>query len=232
MDVPQDRQAGKVLATRNSERHSSRRLKSPPPKAAMNRAHSRRPPRPASRSLQPGPAGTASFQTRSWIGGEGPHPSTAALIAGEKRIRTAEARGFRTITPSRGLLPTRLRTLLVQPRRGTPVPHPAHAGHSRFAGASHLRRHSRTVQTGSGERPPGLPDKTNRIRRKAAGTPGQGKPDPGKNRRDSRVRQTGTGKDRPGIPAAISGHRRTGLSGKPGAPGGQPDRPRRAPPSS
>jgi hypothetical protein len=183
----------------------SRRLKSPPPRAAMNRAHSRRPPRPASRYLQPSPAGTASFQTRSWIGREGPHPSTAAI----HRRREAP--------PNRG--GTRIQNGHVAARV---VTHPAtdvfgaamawHPGPS----SSPCRALS---FCGRGPSPPPFPDEANRIRGKAAAIPGrgkpdpektawtlgQGKPDPGKDRRDSRTRQTGSGEKPPGSRARQTG---------------------------
>jgi|GEM_PF-6820113 len=163
----------------------SRRLKSPPPQAAMNRTHSRRPPRPASRYLQPGPAGTASFQTRSRIGREGPHPSNAAIHrrreeppnrGGARRNPDSERSGRRAgCHPpgygrswcSHGMAPRSP----IPPMPGTPF----------------LRTRAISVAIPGQGKPD--PEKT-------AGTLGQGKPDPGKDRRDSRTGQTGSGKSR------------------------------------
>ena len=177
----------------------SRRLKSPPPKAAMNRTHSRRPPRPASRSLQPGPAGTASFQTRSRIGREGPHPSNAAI---HRRREEPPNRGGARRNPD-------------SERSGRRAGcHPPGYGRSWCSHGMAPRSPIPPM--------PGTPFL--RTRAISVAIPGWSKPDPGKDRRDSRTgqtgsgksrrnpraRQTGTGEERPGIPAAISGHRRTG----------------------
>ena len=160
----------------------SRRLKSPPPQAAMNRTHSRRPPRPASRYLQPGPAGTASFQTRSRIGREGPHPSNAAIHrrreeppnrGGARRNPDSERSGRRAgCHPpgygrswcSHGMAPRSP----IPPMPGTPF----------------LRTRAISVAIPGQGKPD--PEKT-------AGTLGQGKPVPGKSARASRQPFPGTG---------------------------------------